>query len=260
MVVEWIWVQWVSNMKDFIKKNSQIVAILVMAVLFFLMSSSYEATLTERNKQLKQTELLLEAVNDKMDSITVENGKLSYSKRTLQADVKQLKDMEHLLTDEQNKLMSKVNKANKEKQVIAAALVKTQAELTKIKGKTGFKNDTTLALYMYTDSLSYEIEVSGVALSKDSAKHEIVSLKIPNEMYIDFKWGTKKEGYPVSFSITNSSPYMKTYNIESYIIPEIEKEKLKPSFTQKVDNFFRDNKKPFMIGFGVGAAAVLLIK
>jgi seryl-tRNA synthetase len=255
----WVWVEaWVSNMLT-VKKHWRTISMGIMIVLFFLMSFMYEGTLEERNKEITQTEQLMKAITDKMDSVVIENGKLMYSKKTLQASVKDLNSIKESLNDEQQNLMTKISKANKEKQVIAAALVKTKAELADIKGKTNFINDTTLALTMDSDSLSYIIEVTGVAIAKDSPQHIIKSLVIPNEMYIDFKWGAKKEGYPVSFSITNSSPYMNTYNIESYMIPEIIKDELRPTFLQKIGRFAVDNKTPFVIGFGAGAATILIL-
>jgi hypothetical protein len=263
LVVEWTWeveweAQWESNMKS-LNIDWKYIVMGVMMCLIFLMAFYYDGKVDNLQSKTAKTEKLLEAITDKMDSVVVENNTLQYSKKTLQADIKELEGLKESLSDEQNKLVAKVAKTNKEKMVIAAALIKARAELAGIKGKTGFMNDTTLLLHMNTDSLSYRIEINGVGLVKDSAEHIIKSLIIPNEQYIEFKWGSKKEGYPVSFSITNTSPYMKTNNIESYIIPDIKKEEIKPNFLQKVNNFFGANRKPFFIGVAAGAAGVLIL-
>jgi hypothetical protein len=249
--------QWGFNMKKLINPKNVLIGVLMFLIL--IMSFLYNGEIEKQKTEVTKTEMLLEAITDKMDSVVVENGNLMYSKKTLQANIKDLKSLEQSLTQEQKTLLTKVEKANKDKKLIAAALVKTKAELEAIKGKTNFKDDTTLVLSMASDSLSYEIEVTGVALASDSAQHEIVKLTIPNEMYIDFKWGTKKEGYPVSLSVTNSSPFMKTSNIESYIIPEISKEEIRPSGLQKIGNFIGNNKTPFAIGFAAGVASILIL-
>jgi hypothetical protein len=258
VLVVWIWeAQWVFNMNKLINPKNILIGVLIFLIL--IMSFLYNGRLEKHETEVAKTEMLLEAITDKMDSAIVENGKLKYTKKTLQADIKDLRSLEESLTQEQKALLTKVEKANKDKKIIAAALIKTKAELEAIKGKTNFKNDTTLVLSMASDSLSYEIEVTGVALAGDSAQHEIVKLTIPNEMYIDFKWGSKKEGYPVSLSVTNSSPFMKTSNIESYIIPEISKEEIKPNGFQKIGKFITNNKTPFTIGFGAGIATMLIL-
>jgi hypothetical protein len=230
----------------------------IATFLLVLLGFQYNNKVGTLNQEIVNKEQLMIAMNDSMRTVIDENGDLKSTKKTLQANLKELKGLNKSLTLDQNKLIDKVAKTSKKNTVITAALIKTQAELEKIKGKTNFKNDTTLVLTMDTDSLSYEIEVTGVALSADSAQHEIVSLKIPNEQYVEFKWGNKKEGYPISFSVTNTSPYMKTYNIESYALPEIKKDELKPTLFQKVDKFFGDNRKPFIIGVGVGAALMII--
>ena len=78
---------------------------------------------------------------------------------------------------------------------------------------------------------------------------------LPNEQFIDFHWNdNKKEGYPVSFSVTNTNQFFKTIDIDSYIIPNIDKEVLDPTGWQKFTKWTVKNGK-IIITVGVGAAA-----
>ena len=82
------------------------------------------------------------------------------------------------------------------------------------------------------------------------------NLSLPNKQYIEFKWkDNKKEGFPISFSLSNSNIYFKVYDVDSYIIPEIKKEVLKPNFWQKLNKFGNTtvgNSIKISMGVGIG--------
>jgi hypothetical protein len=86
------------------------------------------------------------------------------------------------------------------------------------------------------------------------------SFNLPNKQEISFQWGKEpKEGYPVSFSVSNSNKYFKVANIESYAIPEIKKTELKPNFWNKLGTTFTKGGNS-IVYIGIGAGIVLLLK
>jgi hypothetical protein len=77
---------------------------------------------------------------------------------------------------------------------------------------------------------------------------------------VNFHWkDDRKEGYPISFNVINTNPYFKVHDIQSYAIPELTREKVKPTFWQKVGQFGKSTGGKltiFGIGVGVGAIAI----
>jgi len=89
------------------------------------------------------------------------------------------------------------------------------------------------------------------------------SIQLPNKQFVDFYWkDNKKKGYPVTFSVSNSNPYFKVVNLESYIIPNVDKKYLDPNGWQKIGNFIFKNGKTILyvsVGAAAGAGAVYLL-
>ena len=84
--------------------------------------------------------------------------------------------------------------------------------------------------------------------------------ELNNTQFIEFHWKSEpKNGYPVSFSVSNSNKYFQTYDIESYTIPEIKKSELKPTFWQKLGKTLKSSSGDLII-FGAGLGTGLLIK
>jgi len=116
-----------------------------------------------------------------------------------------------------------------------------------------------------TEFLIYDIEIGKVMRASPLADPTILfkSLSLPNKQFIEFHWeNNKKEGYPIMFSVSNSSPYYKTYNINSYAIPELQKEVVNPNGWQKVGQWFKRNGKTVLYvagGAAVGAGATYVI-
>ena len=76
-------------------------------------------------------------------------------------------------------------------------------------------------------------------------------MRIPNELFLEFFWEDGKT-HPTTVSITNSNTLFKTHDIDSYIIPEIQKDVVKPTGWKKIGNFFKKSGKYIGI-FGAGA-------
>lgn len=93
----------------------------------------------------------------------------------------------------------------------------------------------------------------------------INSLRFENEQTIKFHWlDDKEEGYPISFSVSNSNQYFMVNNIESYAIPALNKETINPNGWQRFStNFQKGNNIPFYLGVGAligGGDGYLLTK
>ena len=88
---------------------------------------------------------------------------------------------------------------------------------------------------------------------------DILNLSFPNEQAIDFHWkDNKKEGYPIAFSVTNTNKYYNVYNIESYAIPNLDKEEIAPTNWQKFKKWVGGNSDSAVkIGIGVGIGYLL---
>jgi hypothetical protein len=203
-------------------------------------------------QQLRGKEHLLSALSDEMRTTRESNGQLRHTKKTLQASVGELERHNHLLTDRQRRL---VGQMKHNKNAFAGALVAMRLEVRGLRGKTTATSDTTLLLTHESDSLSYAIQVEGVRPTS-AARHTLLRLDAPNEQAVAFQWGDRREGFPVSFTVTNSNPLFKVGDVDSYAIPEIQKQVLRPTLMARL----RTNRKPFLIGVGVGAAAAAAIK
>jgi len=201
-----------------------------------------------------------------LDTVTTyknKNGQLVSEKRTLQTEVSNLEEINGFLTETQKELVKNINELEKRYTIIAAALIKTRVELDSIRDGMVVV-DTTENTITISDSLpdiQYVFIVKKVRPLSVYEKPEfsIRKLNLPNTQFIEFHWrNNKKEGYPVSFSVSNSNKYFKTVDIDSYIIPEVKKSTLKPTFWQKLG---KTGKKsiPYFIGGAVGAGITLIM-
>lgn len=216
----------------------------------------------EANESLAQEIKLRNALQSEMVVTRDELGRETAEKLTIQTDLKTLEAMKDKLSAEKRQLIELVKTQDKNSKLIAAALVKTQVEVREIvSNKPVAITDSTATFAVATDSISYDAQVKGVRVDTTTQTPSLVvrNLKIPNDAQISFQWGEKKEGYPVSFKITNSNPLFKTKNIESYAIPELKKEEVRPTFFQGLGITLKNGKTPFVIGLGAGAAGVLLL-
>lgn len=215
------------------------------------------------NTELAEEVNLKNALQDTLTLTKNKYGEVVSEKKTLQADIKTLEDENLNLTKNQKKLIDRVKEVEKENTVISAALIETRAELDSIL----FTNvdvlvnnaDSSLTFKEKTDHISFDITVYKAIPASLKIKPTIGfnSLIIPNEQFIEFHWedDSKYKQKPVSFTITNSNPFVTTVDADSYIIPEINKNALKPTGWKKIGNFVVDNKGKIIwgaIGVGIG--------
>jgi hypothetical protein len=193
-------------------------------------------------------------------------------KLSIQESIKNLENMNSKLTSAQNELIARVRELNKTNTVIAAALIRTQLRVDSLLVAGGVNIDTTKKtiefIGKYVDGnkkMNYGFTMGKVLPAYMDVKPtlKIDLLEFPNTQTIDFHWkNNKKEGYPVAFSISNSNDFYKTVSIDSYVIPEINKEVIKPNGWQKIGSFFKKTGNKFVyigIGAGIGIATYLLI-
>lgn len=234
------------------------IIILILFILLMLGLTYHINTSRKHALQHSQDEKLQRALTDTLHIYKDKNGKLTYEKLTLQADVSDLRDKNITLTAAQKDLLKAVDKLNKDNKVITAALIEMGVKLDGIvNDKPVEVGDNHVRFATASDSLTYDIMVTNVrAIGNPTLR--FTKFDLPNTQIVSFQWkDNRKEGYPISFSVSNSNPLYKVYDINSYAIPELEKSKVDPNFWQKLGKFSRTTggKIVFLgIGFAAGVA------
>jgi len=234
------------------------IAVLAVVALTFKMCSDGEKY---RDMKIQESNLR-KALTDSATHFKTKEGAWGVEKRTLQASLDELSDKNLQLSSNQKSLIQQVKDQNKTSQTIAAALLELKAEVTNIKnGKVTTETDSTVAFTSppADTTFQYSLTVFNVHRYKMQEPSLLINkISFPNKQTINFHWkDDRKEGYPVSFSVVNTNPYFKVNDIQSYAIPELTREKVKPTFWQKVGTFSKSTggKLTFLaIGFVAGAA------
>lgn len=241
-------------------------AMIALLVLLLLIGGFYHFnTVSNHNDKLVQEKNLQHALTDSLRTYKNKENQWVSEKLTIQAETKELKDKNMTLTANQSDLVKRVDAINKNNQIISAALIQMSVKLD------GLRNDSpvletdsteTFASSPKDTTLHYEILIKNVKRYNPAFKPvlEFTKFSIPNKQFIEFHWqNDKKEGYPISFSVTNSNPYYKVYNLDSYAIPELEKTKVKPSFWNKLGTFSKTwGGRALFFGGGVLVGAAVL--
>lgn len=250
--------------------------IIVIVLLVFGVAGGWYLYQKKVNNLKTELDLATKLKNALLDTVTVyqnKQGEWVAEKLTLQETLKNLNKINAQLTTEQKDLLARVADANKKNTVIAAALIQSQITIDSLLSH-GAIIDTVNKSLAFIDSISnarketifkYDITIRKAIPAFANIKPTLMfnNMSLPNTQFIEFHWkNNKKIGYPVAFSVTNSNDYFKTINIDSYIIPEITKSTLKPTFWQKVGDFFTKSGGKlvwFGVGGGVGIATYLLL-
>jgi hypothetical protein len=215
---------------------------------------------------------LRKALTDTVGYYINERNEWVAERRSIQTSIKNLENMNLELTENQKELLQRVKEVDRKNNIITAALVQTQIMVDSLLHDGETFVDTSKGRIIFSDryvnnnkEMTYKLTVGNVKLFKPNLKPTLMfdSLYFPNKQFIEFHWiDDKKEGYPVSFSITNSNEFFSTVNVDSYAIPEIDKQELDPDFGQKLKNFFNntgDNILWIGIGVGTGTALTLIL-
>lgn len=238
-----------------------ILVIVLLLLTIFFGWKHYSDKINEKNNEIELQKKLTDALLDENKTYKNKEDEWVVEKLTLQESIKNLHGIYNQLSDNQKELIDRVKVLNKQNTVIAAALVQTQIKIDSLLLDGKVTIDTTKKTVVFEDSyrkdnkiMDYKFTISNVIPSPFNVKpiFMIESLTFPNKQEISFMWkDNKKKGYPVSFSITNSNDFFKTVNVDSYIIPEINKQVLDPNGWQKIGNFFNRNSNN-LIYVGIG--------
>lgn len=245
------------------KINYKLAIPYVLLALLIAIGAYYFNRVNKLEVSLQSETNLRMALVDTVSYYKNQRNELVAEKRTMQFKLND-KEFENKELVKRIKETEKKNATLEKKvTVFAAALVESQVVIDSLQKSKVFVSEKDSSVYFTSDNpnLEYKFKVKPVyTFPNQPPQLTFEDFKIPNKQFIEFHWrNTQKEGYPISFSITNSNPYFKTVNIESYVIPEIYKPDVKPSFWKKVSNGIKSGGKD-LIYVGVGAGLVLLFK
>jgi hypothetical protein len=236
-----------------IKKYANVIIFALVVILIAIIYFQNNKIKNLKNDNTIETNLnnaLLDSVHHYYNS----NNELVAEKLTLQTDLNNLKKIN-------NDLYLKIQEINKKNEVIAAALIEANIIIEKLKHGGNTVIDTVNNSVIFSDStknLEYKLTVSNIQ-PIDTPTLFFNYLYLPNEQFIAFHWGEKKDGYPISFSVTNSNKYYSVSDINSYIIPEIQKPITKPSTWQKIVKIAKKTGQFIIVGAtGVVIGAIFL--
>lgn len=217
---------------------------------------------------------LKNALIDSVETYQNKENEWVSEKLTIQASIDDLKEENTQLTESQKELLNRVqsvesekNKIKKEKEVIAAALIETQLIIDSLQHQGQTVVDTTNKQITFSDTydktidnvnykLDYDFVIGNVLPANPLTDPTLLinSLNLPNKQFVDFHWNKdKRKDYPISFSVSNSNGFYQTANIDSYAIPELNKELVNPTGWQKFTNFFKVNSQK-IVYIGIGGA------
>ena len=204
-------------------------------------------------KQYQQVLKFQEALHDSLRSYQTQSGLLIAEKRSLQLDLKNLEHKNEELNKHQKQLVKNINRLNQdrkgEKEIFAAAQISYKKlidslhiQMASLKKSLHFESTNP--------NFQFDIKIAGVqALKNQTPQLQIQSLDFPNTQTISFNFDkNQRKDYPVSFSVLNTNPYFKTNNIESYVIPGIQKKIVNPTSQQKFNQWFKRNGNGILIG------------
>ena len=237
------------------KINIETIIIIILTLALIVGSTILN---NQKNKAQEKYELevkLNNALSDSLRTYKNTNDELVYEKYSLQATNSQLEEVRDRLTENQKRLVDRVNELKKDKDVFAAALIQQKIVVDSlIQVATSIDTlNNTITFDNASDTIKYNITVLNTIPAKGVPTLQINKLEIPNEVFVEFNW-EDGELYPVSFSVTNSNPIFSVNDIDSYVIPELQKEEIDPTKWMKIKNWFKENGKK--VGIFLGGAII----
>lgn len=258
--------------KNFFNKKTIILSLVVLLVLIVsgIIISIQNNKINKIKNQYETEVKLRNAIESKIDSFYNVNDELVLTKKTLQSDLKRLNELKDKLTQNQKELLNEINSKNKNIKVLAAANIKMQIKIDSLnKIITEGEIDTLKNIIIFKDStkyINYKFKVDNVQPFNDNkpVNHSIEYLILNNEQYVEFNYddGDKKQSYPISFDVKNSNKYMKPYDIDSYIIEEIDIPDLEKGFFGEIWDWYKNQSTFIKLGTGVfiGGGVVYIVK
>lgn len=239
---------------------AKILPYVIILILGYFTYMFYNKTIN-LNDRIEYNSKITAALNDTVKYYKNVYGEVVAEKKTIQIELTEIKKYNNILTDLQKELFNRVKELEKKYDVIVAGIIETNVSLNDLKDTNPTINDSTsISFTMKNNEYDYNIIVGNVKpIPKFKPYLLFDKFELINKQVVDFHWNKEpKEGYPVSFSVTNSNRLFTTSNIDSYAIPEINKQEIKPTFWKKVSKTLKEGGgNLFYVGIGVGAALLL---
>ena len=240
-------------------KNIIIVFILIISFLYIKIQYNRYNNL---NDKYVEEISLRDAIQDSLSVYINKYNEIVVQKTSLQADIKNIENLNYKLSENQKTLFKRINYLDKNNKVLAAANIKMSFIIDSLEKVISVGVIDTLnnniVFEKNNKDIAYQFTVTNVIpFDKNlDVEHKIDKLKLPNEQFIDFHYN-KKNDKVISFSIINTNKYMKVYDIDSYVIPEIKTEELNLNFFQRTYKKFKEGS--ILMKLGVGCVGGLLI-
>ena len=249
-------------MKKNVKFNVNVTTLIMIGIAVLFVFGGGFSLLNRNNNRLKaelqQERNLVAALNDSLRITTNKYGEVVNEKLTLQTSFERLEELNDKLTEDQRELLRRLRATEREKSIINAALIRANIIIDSLlhEGSVDVGDSIVTFTELENPDIRYVIDVLDVMPVDTLLTPRLLfrNLNIPNDTYVEFSWDdNKREGYPISFSVTNTNRYLKVHNIESYAIPALQKEDLDPNAWQQFTQWL-DRTGGTVGKIGIGAA------
>ena len=252
-------------MKKFLNNT----VIIILLILLMIGGVMYHINVVGKKDAKYSSEVKLRnALQDSMTLVQNEKGEWEAEKLTLQGDIDYLLSANIKLSNDQQELLERVKEEQKHSNIISAALVRAQIMLDSMDNVSAVAaeidtiNNTVRFMELdTTQHFQYDISVMNVL--PDPTYNPILEfdyINFPNDQFITFQWeDDKRADYPTSFTVRNSNKYFQVNNIESYAIPELQKNEVNPSWSLKTWRWIKINGK-YVLVCAAGVAVGMAIK
>jgi len=248
----WIWFKTKSNAITLIV----ILLLFGMGITIYIQGKNNKSLENKYENEVKLKNALIDTIHTHINK----EGELVAEKLTLQGSLTDLTKMYGQLTSSEQELINRVKELNNKSDVIAAALIQSNVKIDSLMHKGTVDIDTSDKKIAFIETkntnINYDFEVDNVipAYKNIQPSFLIKDLSLPNKSMISFEFD-KTKGNPVSFSVSNSNPYFHVANIDSYAIPNINKDIVKPTGLQKVLTWIKTTGKVILISGVIGIIA-----
>lgn len=253
-----------KNIINRLLKNKTAIIILLLVVGYGLFQ--YQVNRYRKLNNKYQTEVSLrDAMQDTMRTYINKHGEVVDEKLTLQGDLKRINQLYNNLSENQKRLIDRLNNSERSRQQLAAANLRMKFEIDSLSNIISIgvidTISNTIKFKEETPDIKYEFIINNVKpfnLNKN-VEHRINSLILPNEQFIEFTYDDKekRDNYPISFSVINTNKYMQVYDIDSYIIPQINPDDLETNIFQRTWKWYQRQSTIFKLGIGGGIGFII---
>lgn len=251
--------------------NINITTLIIISIIILIVFGGGFSLMNISNNRLKanleEERKLVSSLNDSLSMRINKYGEVVNEKLTLQTSIRRLDDLNNKLTEDQRNLLNRLRTNEREKSIINAALIKANFIIDSLlHGGDVLIGDSAITFIETKNPyIQYSIDILDVMPINSNLTPRMLfrHLNIPNDTYVEFFWkDDRKEGYPISFSVTNTNKFMMVHNIESYAIPSLQKEVLSPNGWQRFNQWLDvtgGNTGRYILGGAIGFTAAVLI-